>query len=412
MSTDLEQALRHAFREAAETVVPRPDPVRRLLRRRQRRWAGLGAFAAAVAATAALVPALQPAAPDEQRRPLPPLPKWTLALVESPTRGSLAGDRDLLRAVQDAAAYGTDGIKVLFLGDVHDHRFLVFVRYDQESAMVYHSDGPGETSVADLVRTAVPGQLGPLVTVAGREAPLGLALAPATCTIARSIGVSTGVGNTVERKWTDVPDGSWTVRGPSDLPERWQVTCDGVVRSEAPADEIRDFDHEIDVIAAAAVQHGPVLPRWTGPIEGTTGTWTLSTAQLPDNSVAVTLSTGPADRMTVVTGFSPPQDEGRGLMSTAISADPDVIAIRVPYQPGYLGERVLIYTAKPGAAGATVRAEIGTMSKPLAGGVAVMNTKGGPVTVTDAAGAELGTTWLLEEVPQLFGEEIVSNWTE
>ncbi|MFF5226525.1 hypothetical protein [Dactylosporangium sp. NPDC000521] len=408
MSIELEQALRDAFRDAAGTVVPRPEPMRRLLRRRRRRWAGLLSLLAtlAVAIVAGVVPAVQPAT-SERQRPYPPLAKWTRALLDSPTRGSLAGDADLLRAVRSSFA---GGVKVLFLGDVSGRRFLVYVRYDEHSATLYQSDIPVQGSVEDLVGGAVEGQLGPLVTVTSTTVPVTIGLAPAACTIERSIGASPSPENTVEHKWASAPDGSWTAWASPDPQERWQVSCYGKVRSEAPA--VLDTSSYTNLISSAGIQHEPLRQRWSGPIEGSAGTWTLSTARLPSGGVAVVLADAPA-AATVATTFTAAAAPGRGgagVVSTSISADPDMIVIRVPSPSGRLSDRVLIFTAKPGATQAYVRAELGALGAALTGGVTVTNARPGPVAVRDAAGVEIGSTWLLEEVPQLFGERLVSDW--
>ncbi|MEV0566922.1 hypothetical protein [Dactylosporangium sp. NPDC050588] len=406
MSTELEQALRDAFRDAAGTVVPRPEPMRRLLRRRRRRWAGLLSLLAtvAVAIVAGVVPAVQPAT-SEQQRPYPPLSTWTRALLDSPTRGSLAGDADLLRAVGSSFS---GGVKVLFLGDVSGRRFLVYVRYDERSATLYHSDIPIQGAVEDLVGGAVAGPLGPLVTVTSTAVPVTIGLAPAACAIERSIGASASPEDTVEHKWAGAPDGSWTVWAAPDPQERWRVSCDGKIRSEAPA--VLDTSSYERLISSAGIQHEPLRQRWSGPIEGSAGTWTLSTARLPSGAVAVVLADAPAAATVATTFTAAPGRGGSGVVSTSISADPDTIVIRVPSPAGRLGDRVLIFTAKPGATQAYVRAEIGGLGAALTGGVAVTNARPGPVSVRDATGAEIGSTWLLEEVPQLFGERLVSDW--
>ena len=205
--------------------------MRRLLQRRRRRWAGLtfALFAAvAVALVAGLVPALQPASPD---RPYPPLPAWTRALLDSPTRGSLAGDVDLLRDVLNKAAAtapdGMDSVKVLFLGEVENRLFVAFVRYDATSAALYRNDTPVDDSVEHLGRR---GPRRPARAARHHHQHRGAGrhrARAAACTIAGSIGGAVNETDNVERKWLDVPGGSWVVRTSQDLPQRWQVTCDG-----------------------------------------------------------------------------------------------------------------------------------------------------------------------------------------
>src|SRR5687768_6524563 len=111
--TDVERRLRAGLQAWQDEIAPAPADFTARLRERRRRQrqvrtaavAGLAAAAAVVAVAAIAVrgvlvaPDPPPAAPGETAAPgeSAPLPD----LVDVPTRGSLAGDRDWVTAVRD-----------------------------------------------------------------------------------------------------------------------------------------------------------------------------------------------------------------------------------------------------------------------------------------------------------------------
>lgn len=434
MSIDLEQALRAAFRDAADAVVPSPEPMRRLLQRRRRRWTGIGAFLAAVAAVAgaALVPVLQPGLHDrlgEQGYPI--TSSWTHNLIDSPTRGSLAGSplqADVERVIGERTGDAHLGkLKLLFLGDVAGRRFMAYTRYDDKRAALYYNDGAPGDSAARLVDGGVANlRLDPLVRLTSTSAPALVGLVPADCRIATSAAAAVEGNGSATRTWTPVPEGSWVGRDTARPAERWQVTCGGVLYSQGPAVPVDEVPDGVDLIAAGGLTHGAVIERWSGTIEGSKGVWTLTTTLLSGGGIAAVLSTGAGGgRSTVATGFAPDtwagkeaptaDRDGWGLISTTVSSDPDVIAIRVPERSGaftYFGERVLVVTSKPGAWSVMVRAGSGFVGTYLDNGVKMLTMDGGPVTVLDAARNAIGYTYVAEErdAPEYLGEKIVSAW--
>ncbi|MDG6105973.1 hypothetical protein Daura_07225 [Dactylosporangium aurantiacum] len=431
MSTDLEHALRRALRDAAETVVPRPDPMRRLLQRRRRRWAGLGAFfaAIAVAAGAALIPALQ-AGPAQRAdggdgyRITP----WARTLLDSPTRGSLAGTpllAEVERGIGDrAGGSGLDRVKVLFLGDVAGRRFVAYARFDDTRAALYFNDTAAGDSVARLV-TGGSGDLPltPLVRITGSATPALVGLAPTDCRIATSATGTVSGNGVVAREWTDSPQGSWVARDSSRPAERWRVTCGSTVRFEGPAVPVDEVALGTDLVAAGGLVHGAVVQRWGGSIDGLN--WTLTTTLLSGGGIAAVLTSGAGagvGRAAVATGFPPPvagsataDRDGWALISTAVSADPDVIAIRVPQRTGaftYYSERVLVVATATGAWSVSAPASPGSTETALDNGVKVISTDGGPVRITNVEGVDLGGAYVARErdAPELLGEKLVSDW--
>jgi hypothetical protein len=160
VSDTVEDDIRTAFERITEPVVPRPDPLGRLLvRRRRRTWRrGIGAAAAAVAlafaggalATAPIGGGVGPSpGPDRsgnvtgQDSPKARITAWTRRLIESPTRGNLAGDTEFVDEVTrqakgaSEAPVGLDRIKVLAIADANGGRVAVIAHYDDEFAAVH-----------------------------------------------------------------------------------------------------------------------------------------------------------------------------------------------------------------------------------------------------------------------------------
>lgn len=436
MSTDLEQALRDAFRQTAETVVPRPEPMRRLLQRRRRRWAGLTSFfaAVAVAASAALVPALQVGSPERRDgdEGYPITSPWTRRLLDSPTRGSLSGSgfqAEVERGISDRGGDARlDRVKVLFLGDVAGRRFVGYARYNDTHAALYYNDGAVGDSAARLAGGGLANlRLDPLVRMVSTTGPALVGLVPADCRIATSSAATvSGFGTrNVVREWTESPTGSWVARASSRPAERWRVTCDTEVYSEGPAVPVSEVAEGVDPVAAGGLTHGAVVQRWSGQLEGFGPTWTLTSTLLPGGGTAVVLASGTSGKFTVATGFAPTDRrtaddptvdrDGWGLMSTAVSLDPRVIAVRVPERSGaftYYGDKVLVVTSVPGAWSVLAPTSPGFTGDILDNGVGVVRTAGGILTVQNAADATVGSTYVADsrDVPEYLGEKLVSNW--
>ncbi|SCG40533.1 hypothetical protein GA0070609_0895 [Micromonospora echinaurantiaca] len=264
--------LRAGLARIAETVVPDEDPYDRLMRharrRRRRRFAGLWAAAAAVLAAALAGPAALTAAgldgrPDDGTPALHGFPvdsEWTWRLINSPTRGSLAGDRAFLSELTRRA--GRDGdrlfmsaelstVKVLWADDTAGFRSVVLAYHSDTHAGLVTLEAEVGASPRDLVRGDSQANLEPaaftvLETNHGTEQNWLLGLAPSGCTVsyARSAQLWSGV----QRRWQTAPGGDHMLVEPALARGWWRVECDGQLRQAGPI----------------AIQHDTVETRWAG----------------------------------------------------------------------------------------------------------------------------------------------------
>ncbi|SNT64661.1 hypothetical protein SAMN05421812_117174 [Asanoa hainanensis] len=363
--------LRTGFDRLAATVTSDADPYEAVLRRARRRrlaWLrGLGA-ALAVALTMALAgPAALNAGRWDGTPPGPPQPfegkpvtsEWTWRLINSPTRGNLAGDQPLLQdlvrefsktgsMVNGLDLVGTNPprIKVLFAHDFPGSRFVAVAYYSTSAAMlVTRTAGPG-ASAADLVGSSgvSSGWVDPLTKNAeswgGAMATwtqFSLALAPDGCTVDSSSDGVIQPDGTVRRTWRPSPTSGYLLTRDAPANELWRVTCDGVVRSQGPAtwqglhDEGTAGKTEIfppDVQAArgnvdpatastamgayrSLVEHtglragGPVV-RWGGSVPGVDGRPVPAVLVSQDSGAGpAVLQVGDADFFMVATGSTP-----------------------------------------------------------------------------------------------------------
>ncbi|WBB89481.1 hypothetical protein [Verrucosispora sp. WMMC514] len=259
--------IRHALARLAEPVVPEPDPYQRLLRRvrrRRQRQAALTGVAALVLAMVTIPPvglasllrtdestlataAYQPASPIDD--------PMVRRLLDSPTRGSLAGDTALIATIEREyrAARAEllvdpslDEVRVLFADDMPGASRVVVVAYLNDShALIRHSSGPEGASVPELLdQTGTPDEpqeLTPYVFFA-RYAPRGddhvadlaVGLAPAGCRVEVSNAGRLQPDGSVVRSWARMNTDGYAVQG-GEPAGRWQFTCDGTVRYSGPA---------------------------------------------------------------------------------------------------------------------------------------------------------------------------------
>ncbi|MFI0793811.1 hypothetical protein ACH4OY_14125 [Micromonospora rubida] len=262
--------IKEALTRLAEPVVPRPDPYHRLLvrvrRRRQRRMtvAGVVGLAAVAAALPVFGAAGPPAATDAAASPPPAIGTYQPAsridkpmvrrLLDSPTRGNLAGDEALIAEIrrQYRAARAQllvdpslDEVKVLLAHDVPGARTVVVAFLNDSYASLRHGFGAAGASVPELLRkTGSPDErqsLEPYVFL-GRHSPvaghyvadLAVGLAPAGCHVETSADGRIQPDGTVTRSWQAVSGDGFVVRGAGQVAERWRFTCDGVVRYAGP----------------------------------------------------------------------------------------------------------------------------------------------------------------------------------
>ncbi|WP_405097199.1 hypothetical protein [Micromonospora sp. NBC_01412] len=261
--------IKEALTRLAEPVVPRPDPYHRLLvrvrRRRQRRMTVAGVVGlAAVAALPVFGAAGPPAATDAAASPPPAIGTYQPAsridkpmvrrLLDSPTRGNLAGDEaliaDIKRQYRAARAQllvdpALDEVKVLLAHDVPGARTVVVAFLNDSYASLRHGLGDAGASVPELLKkTGTPDEPQPLepYVFLGRQSPiaghyvanLAVGLAPAGCRVETSADGRIRPDGTVTRTWQAVNGDGFVVRGAGQVAERWRFTCDGVVRYAGP----------------------------------------------------------------------------------------------------------------------------------------------------------------------------------
>ncbi|GIJ53105.1 hypothetical protein [Virgisporangium aurantiacum] len=491
MNGTIEDDVRAAFERITGPVVPRPDPLGRLLvRRRRRTWRrGVGAAAAAMAlalagGTLAAAPVGSPIGPSPDPDPTrygvdqdgnrvsPDPPKarvsaWTRRLIDSPTRGNLAGDPGLVEEVarqataSGGAPAGLDRVKVLAVADVSGGRIAVIAHYNDEFASVHLAQAAADAGPADLARGTLGGQwigLRPFfqTSAAVHQSPdrveneSTVALAPSGCSVDTSGTATIDADGTTHRTWT--PRGDHLIVAGDMGQSWWRVTCDGRVRFEGPP----YIGGDLPVPGSPAPLRGTADPAL---VDSAVGAWTFATRHLGGAAPTV-LWAGPSgdDRTTVVvtgagrdgrtlvtaatggpggatrapaaavyyTGREPYVQEPMAGLSgdrvvalpygTATAASTDLVAVRLPspevkdFRP-VVGDRILV-VAPPSA----TKLKAGAETVPLTGGVGYLNAPA-PVadltlTALDATGATVATGRYREPdtTGQFFGEGLVDDW--
>lgn len=293
-----ERALIEGLARLAEPVVPGEDPYGRLMRRRRkgRRRMAVGGLGAAVAAALAGI-VLGPLGPATTGDPPPwvvdPSPSpigeryhsvaitpWVRKLIDSPTRGSLAADREFVddltaRLRQRDLTVVPDGtVKILFAGDVGTARLVVAARHgagQQVGFALFDERGASPEQLANAgteqrdngsMMAIYP--LSPYLgvsfantAVAWGTGGVELVLVPAGCRIA----VAPMAG---PRTWRDEPGGDLVIGVEPSRMHR--VTCDGKVHYLGAAGDGGLGEHSVrpltedEVSAAVAAARGAVDP--------------------------------------------------------------------------------------------------------------------------------------------------------
>ncbi|MBQ1024061.1 hypothetical protein [Micromonospora sp. C95] len=258
--------IRQVLARLAEPVVPQPDPYQRLLhrvRRRQRRRAAVTGVAALVLAAVTIPPVglVDLLRPDESTlataayQPASPIDDpMVRRLLDSPTRGGLAGDTTLIATIEREyrAARAEllvdpslDDVRVLLAHDAPGARVVVVAYLNDSHALIRQSTGPEGASVPELLdQTGTPDEPQELTPYlffgrysrVDRDEPDGLAvgLAPAGCRVETSLGGRLQPDGSVIRSWQPEPNDGYVVQ--AGMPGgRWQFTCDGIVRYAGPA---------------------------------------------------------------------------------------------------------------------------------------------------------------------------------
>ncbi|MFJ8578399.1 hypothetical protein [Micromonospora sp. NPDC093277] len=381
--------IRQALARLAEPVVPDPNPYQRLLvrvrRRRQRRMAvtcvaGLAAMAIALPAFGA---AGRQTVTGAASSPPPAVGTYQPAsridkpivrqLLDSPTRGNLAGDKaliaDIERQYRAARAQllvdpALDEVKVLLAHDAPGARTVVVAFLDDSHALLRYGIGQAAAPVTELLSvTGTPDEPQPLEPYVffGRQSLVGgrhitdlmVGLAPAGCRVETSTDGRIQPDGSVARSWQVVSTDGFVVRA-GHVTERWRFTCGGVVRHAGPAElgvlipteaaspvSTADARGSVDAtLAATAVRdlHGLIESHGlTGPAPqviwgGRLPDW------VPGAPAAVLVSSCSADAgcaALLKTEAGPPQP-GSGSPSDYWTAtgSPDLIVVRVPGETG------------------------------------------------------------------------------
>ncbi|MEO3775516.1 hypothetical protein ABGB16_01430 [Micromonospora sp. B11E3] len=475
--------LRAGLARIAAGVVPDEDPYGRLLRHARRRWrrrfAGYGAAVAALLVAALAGPATLGAAglpwgPDD-RRPgggYPVDSPWTWRLLDSPPRGSLAGDANLVAELTRVFGAARDEfgmaelptVRILWIDESAGFRQLVVAYHSDDSAALVTREAPLGTPPGKLVDIGGYANLRPepfTVLDLGfgsrtvqRTWTLGLAPAGCAVSYARSARV---VGPAVQRRWTPAPIGDHMLVEPGFAQGWWRVECDGQTRQEGPIGFSRELHGkgavppdlprddrpatsalmlDAEMVRPAAeswrglanlgglAEPTPVI-RWAGRLDGEQAVLLGSPGKGP---LVLHVGSGDGGLLALATEEQATPDDtetaatsraGWPLVATGITPAYDLAAVRVPARSGghaVLTDRLLVVPARATAvrveavADGRVRA-----AAPVGAGAAELTLPvGAEVTLRalDRNGRVVASGRLVElaEGERLFDERIVSNW--
>ncbi|MEV4413914.1 hypothetical protein [Catellatospora sp. NPDC049609] len=219
------ETLRSTLDRHAAQVAPRPDPYARVLLRRRRRRTRRVSAAALLAVLLVVAPATWLSRQPDPARPVAGHPPVALLpLLDSPTRGSLAGKPAYLLALRERAAGEDDmwrehpagaprlprdpeQIKVLFAGDIGSRRIAVVAGLDSRPLYAVYQGAVGDDA-AEL-RYSASGQLEPVLATdfaSGGDDPSQtyLLLGPLGAVYEKAELSFTSAG--VQRTWTPLPE--------------------------------------------------------------------------------------------------------------------------------------------------------------------------------------------------------------
>ncbi|MEH0937697.1 hypothetical protein [Micromonospora psammae] len=255
--------LRAGLARIAATVVPDEDPYGRLVRharrRRRRRFAGFGAAVAALLAAALAGPAAFSAAGLDGRRDdgrrddvghgHPVDSPWSWRLINSPTRGSLAGDQAFLSELTGLARRENDRllmgaelstVRVLWADDSAGFRQVVLAYHSDTSAALVSLQNRAGASPEDMLQGGATTNVRP-DPFAVLDMSYGqsddqrrwlLGLAPAGCAVSHAR--SGQLADRVHRRWEPAPGGDHLLVKQSQARGWWRVECDGQLREAGP----------------------------------------------------------------------------------------------------------------------------------------------------------------------------------
>ncbi|MEU5567648.1 hypothetical protein [Micromonospora musae] len=259
--------LRTGLARIAESVVPDEDPYGRLLRharrRRRRRFAGLGAAMAGLLAAALLGPVTLGAGSGGQPSDdwvatgYPITSDWERRLINSPTRGSLAGDRGLIAELtrlfdrnraELRVSESLPEVKVLYADESAGFRQVLVVYHSDTAAALVERKSPTGTPPQQSLHSYtgfVNGRVIPFSVIdasylQGPQAQGFLGLAPAGCIVSVADGAVVGADGVVRRRWEASSTRDYVVLDASRVRGWWRVECEGQVRFEGPVGDRTD----------------------------------------------------------------------------------------------------------------------------------------------------------------------------
>jgi hypothetical protein len=396
----VEEDLRAAFVAVTADVTIRADPMGRLMRRRRNR--SVTTAAAGLAMVLALVLVAGPAMRGLVSRydannaaslstGYPIASPWTQRLLDSPTRGSLAGQEPYLTSLRRDLERGRTASRVnpslnqltlLFVGDVGTARMAIVVWHSTtEAAQFTYVAQPG--AGPDLLAQAqfeANGVLRPLIVMAVGavfpnkvEASFRLGLVPAGCSLATSTDGRVERDGTIRRSWTGGPHPDYIVSDGGQATQRWRVTCDGVVRYEGTGtdpslagestarpestkalDGARGpLDRRTALLAAnllgdmsrsAGLRVAEPTVVWGGVVPDVEAPVSVVAARSGDGGAITLLGVGDVRQSVVGVGVDaaaesddPLRDgsqQQRGLVSTGTAGSLDLFAVRLPQRTG------------------------------------------------------------------------------
>ncbi|SCG48741.1 hypothetical protein [Micromonospora coxensis] len=465
--------LRVGLARIAATVVPDEDPYGRLLRqarrRRRRRLASLGAALAALLTATLAGPGLlgaagpDPTADDIHGHPVDSA--WTWRLVDSPTRGNLAGDTRFLAELTGrlrstdrlSVAPELSTVKVLWADDSTGLRSVVLAYHSDTAAALVSLRAAAGTPPGELVRGGtmeanLPAEPFVALDVSHDEHRRLLGLAPTGCIL--SYDRSGRLSGAMHRRWQPAPDGDHLMVEHTLARGWWRVECDGRLRQAGPIQPhgwgidtawrrapgvrpdpavtaawptVRGADIAYRNLVDLSGLVGASLPevRWAGRLDGDEAV--LAGTAGRDSPLVLQVGTGggglvalaPAGQAGPDTPRADEPGQGRRpLVATGVTVAYDVAAVRVPaVVDGYpvLTDRLLV-VPRPTAvrveavADGRVRA-----TAPVRDGAAVLTLPlGARVTLraVDGTGAVVGSGLLREPAhgERLFDEPLVRDW--
>ncbi|GAA3772266.1 hypothetical protein [Micromonospora maritima] len=390
--------LRAGLARIAGTVVADVDPyasvLRHARRRRRNRWgAGVGAFVAALLAASVAAPAtgvggLRTWFRDPQGGTGYPITdEWTRRLLDSPARGSLAGDRSLLGEL--TRTFDTDRdeagmsatlptVRILFADDSTGVRVVVAAYRSDRAAGLVAKTAPVGADPSELVRAGGLANLpvSPFTvlydSLDGVRWHLGLA--PAGCVVSTAPTATVaqksqgrqniGEAGQIQRAWRPAPTPGYLLLGEERPRGWWRVECDGKIREQGPAvlrdgelssklsppgapgtDEVRQAeqaavrDHLLLAAAAGLPTSPPPVPRWTGRLPGDGQPASVSGPASGIGPAVLHVGAGQDTLLATATAATArPDDTGTraasraewALASTAVTSSRDLTAVRVP----------------------------------------------------------------------------------